>query len=337
MKFPVAVQVYSVREDAAADFRGTLEKIKAMGYDGKTLLTFAVSTEKAMKDTYGYCTFVYMDNISYCEMLDTPVVTIDGTTANWTAVEGAENYTVSVNGVETTTTETSFDLSALTENAYISVRANSATEGVYSSVFSQEVYCKLSSSLKIVTFDSVSDLDYIVAGNVNDTSSWFNSAISNKAFDNSGTNGCAYLELKENANSNVGSKAHIFTVNLPSALDLSNKAGITVEFCVTDFFEDSTGTRADEVRFMVGDKIPDGDNVYYTYRKGGATGYMVATPDMTKTSFQTLTLTVEQLQTLGYGTGDTAITFVVWTNLSTNRGGGGSLWVCLDDISYYVE
>ncbi|MBR6603563.1 MAG: sugar phosphate isomerase/epimerase [Clostridia bacterium] len=33
-KFPVAVQVYSVRDDAAADFRGTLEKIKAMGYDG---------------------------------------------------------------------------------------------------------------------------------------------------------------------------------------------------------------------------------------------------------------------------------------------------------------
>jgi sugar phosphate isomerase/epimerase len=34
MKFPVAVQVYSVRDDAAADLRGTLEKIKAMGYDG---------------------------------------------------------------------------------------------------------------------------------------------------------------------------------------------------------------------------------------------------------------------------------------------------------------
>ncbi len=34
MKFPVGVQVYSVRDDAAADFRGTLEKIKAMGYDG---------------------------------------------------------------------------------------------------------------------------------------------------------------------------------------------------------------------------------------------------------------------------------------------------------------
>ncbi len=34
MKFPVAIQVYSVRDDAAADLRGTLEKIKKMGYDG---------------------------------------------------------------------------------------------------------------------------------------------------------------------------------------------------------------------------------------------------------------------------------------------------------------
>lgn len=31
---PVAVQVYSVRDDASRDLHGTLEKIKAMGYDG---------------------------------------------------------------------------------------------------------------------------------------------------------------------------------------------------------------------------------------------------------------------------------------------------------------
>lgn len=31
---PIAIQIYSVRDDAAADLRGTLEKIKAMGYDG---------------------------------------------------------------------------------------------------------------------------------------------------------------------------------------------------------------------------------------------------------------------------------------------------------------
>lgn len=34
MGFPVAVQIYSVRDDAQADFLGTLKKIKAMGYDG---------------------------------------------------------------------------------------------------------------------------------------------------------------------------------------------------------------------------------------------------------------------------------------------------------------
>lgn len=32
--FPVAVQVYSVRDDAAADMMGTLTKIRKMGYDG---------------------------------------------------------------------------------------------------------------------------------------------------------------------------------------------------------------------------------------------------------------------------------------------------------------
>lgn len=34
---PVAVQVYSVREDAEKDFKGTIQKIKDMGYDGVEL------------------------------------------------------------------------------------------------------------------------------------------------------------------------------------------------------------------------------------------------------------------------------------------------------------
>ena len=34
MSFPVAIQVYSVRDAASKDFRGTLEQIKEMGYDG---------------------------------------------------------------------------------------------------------------------------------------------------------------------------------------------------------------------------------------------------------------------------------------------------------------
>ena len=37
LKLPVAVQVYSVREDAAKDFQGTMQKIKDMGYQGVEL------------------------------------------------------------------------------------------------------------------------------------------------------------------------------------------------------------------------------------------------------------------------------------------------------------
>lgn len=33
-KFPVALQLYSVRDDVAKDLEGTLRKVKAMGYDG---------------------------------------------------------------------------------------------------------------------------------------------------------------------------------------------------------------------------------------------------------------------------------------------------------------
>ena len=36
-KLPVAVQVYSVREDAEKDFKGTIQKIKDIGYDAVEL------------------------------------------------------------------------------------------------------------------------------------------------------------------------------------------------------------------------------------------------------------------------------------------------------------
>ena len=37
IKKPIALQVYSVREDAAADFAGTMKKVREMGYDGVEL------------------------------------------------------------------------------------------------------------------------------------------------------------------------------------------------------------------------------------------------------------------------------------------------------------
>ena len=33
-KYPIALQLFSVRNDMAADFEGTLRKVKDLGYDG---------------------------------------------------------------------------------------------------------------------------------------------------------------------------------------------------------------------------------------------------------------------------------------------------------------
>ena len=52
MSLPVAVQVYSVRDDASADLRGTLEKIKKMGYDG---VEFAGLYGNAPEDIRAMC------------------------------------------------------------------------------------------------------------------------------------------------------------------------------------------------------------------------------------------------------------------------------------------
>ncbi|MBR3796733.1 MAG: sugar phosphate isomerase/epimerase [Clostridia bacterium] len=52
MKFPIALQVYSVREDAAADFYGTLKAIKAMGYDG---VEFAGLYGRSAAEVRGWC------------------------------------------------------------------------------------------------------------------------------------------------------------------------------------------------------------------------------------------------------------------------------------------
>ena len=46
-KFPVAIQLYSVRDDMAKDFFGVLEQVKAMGYDG---VEFAGYYGKEAKD-----------------------------------------------------------------------------------------------------------------------------------------------------------------------------------------------------------------------------------------------------------------------------------------------
>lgn len=70
MALKIAVQVYSVRDDAQADMRGTLEKIKEFGYDGVEFAGLAGHTPaqiKAMCDEIGLVPI--SAHVSYHEMM----------------------------------------------------------------------------------------------------------------------------------------------------------------------------------------------------------------------------------------------------------------------------
>ena len=73
MKFPVAVQIYSVRDDAQADLLGTLKKIKSMGYDG---VEFAGLYGNSPEDVRAMCEEIGLVPISahvpFVDMLKNP-------------------------------------------------------------------------------------------------------------------------------------------------------------------------------------------------------------------------------------------------------------------------
>lgn len=73
MALPIAVQIYSVRDDAKADLRATLEKFKKMGYDG---VEFAGLYHQSPADIAAMCREIGLVPISahvpYLDMLKDP-------------------------------------------------------------------------------------------------------------------------------------------------------------------------------------------------------------------------------------------------------------------------
>jgi len=70
---PIAVQIYSVRDDAEKDFRSTLEKIKEMGYDGVEfagLYGYTPAQVKQMCDEIGLIPI--SAHVAYYEILNNP-------------------------------------------------------------------------------------------------------------------------------------------------------------------------------------------------------------------------------------------------------------------------
>ena len=77
-KFPIALQVYSVRDDMEADFRGTLAKVKALGYDG---VEFAGLYGNAPADIKAWCEELELVPISahvpFVDMMENPDLLAD--------------------------------------------------------------------------------------------------------------------------------------------------------------------------------------------------------------------------------------------------------------------
>ncbi len=78
MALPVAVQVYSVRDDAKADLRATLEKIKKIGYDG---VEFAGLYQNSPEDIKKMCEEIGLVPVSahvpYLDMVANPDILKD--------------------------------------------------------------------------------------------------------------------------------------------------------------------------------------------------------------------------------------------------------------------
>ena len=77
-KFPIALQVYSVRDDLEKDFRGTLAKVKALGYDG---VEFAGLYGNAPADIRAWCEELELVPISahvpFVDMMENPDLLAD--------------------------------------------------------------------------------------------------------------------------------------------------------------------------------------------------------------------------------------------------------------------
>lgn len=73
--FPIALQLYSVRDDMAADFEGTLKKVKALGYDG---VEFAGLFGKTAAEVKAMCAEIGLTPISahvpFVDMMNDPEI-----------------------------------------------------------------------------------------------------------------------------------------------------------------------------------------------------------------------------------------------------------------------
>lgn len=314
------------------DYQLTMDDLKTYYKTGDTKISFMITN--TVENTKGGTVYlkVAVDYLRYYNSVATPTnVRVEGSTLKWDAVDGASGYTVDINGNTISgITETEYDLSQLTGANTMKVLAESASAELADSVYSEEVYYEILEEDQLATFNHGGYVANVVTGNPNMTGSTLNGAIRAISFvPDLGLGGALQLRLKADYTAS-GGRSHVFTVNLSKGLDLTNKKAVQILFLVNDISRSYNGNYADTFRFMIlNAKMQDKG-----YTEGTGVPYTEAIKDTTKTNFQTLTLTVDQLKELGYEDGMTYLTLSVWTNEDSNPGQGGSLYMLLGDISY---
>ena len=83
MALPVAVQLYTVRDDVKADMKGTLKKVKEMGYDG---VEFAGLFDNSPADIKAWCEEIGLNPISAHVPIDELVADLEGTVAKYNEI-----------------------------------------------------------------------------------------------------------------------------------------------------------------------------------------------------------------------------------------------------------
>ncbi len=306
--------------------RLTVEQLKALGYtDGMKYLTFSVWTNKDTLPNEGGTLYIAMDDISYCQMLATPTnARIEGNLFKWDAVEGVGSYGVDIDGVETTVTETSMDLSSYASvgAVKVKVRAIPADGSDWDpSEYTATMFKFFLEEGEVASFNHEKYAEIITPAQGNryyvgsPSGEWKASPMYSE-----GTVTFRLLKDYYGTGSFPNTRLAAFVVALPEALDLT-KAGIKVRMYVQN--NSGVGTS-------------DPMTVSILHNSGINSWNTKPTNPNVKTdgaAWVEFLVTSKQLTKLGYAAGEKTLTFGVYTETPTDNF-GPNVTVIMDYIVY---
>ncbi|MBE5737620.1 MAG: hypothetical protein E7348_04385 [Clostridiales bacterium] len=336
------------------DWYITADELASYYENGDSQMTFMVYYGGSKgTGTGNYGIGILLDDISYYNTLETPKnLAVADSTVTWSAVQGAEEYVVNIDGVDVAiVTETSYDLSAYASTGCtIKVKATSST--LIASEYSEECAYVVTDGLTIAAFDSAIYESSVKVLLDNTIQPWNGGAIdyttvSPKIEYRTGVDGASdgdALLIQPVLASYVGGTARhaVFTVKLAKPLDLSGTyEGITIRFQPVDVANGLTSVVASDTDTI--DRIQlcnptTKDNTYKYYYNSASTdaaynAYAYPYLEVVEGNWYEWTITLEQLKTL-YSDGATELVFAMVSKGGASYNYANPAETYLDYIEY---